>query len=212
MVKTKELIICIISIVMLILTITTSVSATNGTQDVEVLLGGSGIESEIESGMESMASYKLQTFNYRFTMFEGDSKKGSDIKDVFNTVAASNTSDIEHKVKITLTIGTGAAATTKYYPADSGETECSAADISMTGKYKVTCEYDEEGYINQITIEENEEIQEIGGGNKNTNNTTNNTTNTMPDTGVEGNVSIIIIAVAGLSAIYAYKKIKEYNI
>lgn len=50
----------------------------------------------------------------------------------------------------------------------------------------------------------------------NVNNTTNtsnttDTTNTIPYTGVSYS-SLVIIAVAGISAIYAYKKIKEYNV
>ena len=47
----------------------------------------------------------------------------------------------------------------------------------------------------------------------NTNNTTNrnNTTNTMPNTGVSYS-SVVIIAVAGVSAVYAYKKIRDYNV
>ena len=49
-----------------------------------------------------------------------------------------------------------------------------------------------------------------------TNNTTNtnvnnNTTNSMPYTGVSYS-SLTVIAIAGISAIYAYKKIKEYNV
>ncbi len=38
----------------------------------------------------------------------------------------------------------------------------------------------------------------------------NNTANTMPNAGVSYS-SIIIIAITSLSAIYAYKKIKDYN-
>ena len=55
----------------------------------------------------------------------------------------------------------------------------------------------------------------VQSGNNNTTNTTNNTNNTnntMPNTGIGENSSLIIIAIAGISAIYAYRKIKEYNI
>ncbi len=53
----------------------------------------------------------------------------------------------------------------------------------------------------------------------NTNNTTNNLNNTnsnrnnttkIPDTGVDYSV-VFIIAICGISAIYAYKKIRDYN-
>lgn len=53
--------------------------------------------------------------------------------------------------------------------------------------------------------------------NNTVNNTTNNAVNnatsnntTMPNTGVDYSV-VFIIAVCGISAIYAYKKIKDYN-
>ena len=50
--------------------------------------------------------------------------------------------------------------------------------------------------------------------NKNTNNNVNKNTNnnvvSMPDTGVDYSV-VTIIAVCGISAIYAYKKIRDYN-
>ena len=47
--------------------------------------------------------------------------------------------------------------------------------------------------------------------NVNVNKNTNNTTNTMPNTGVSYS-SVVIIAICGISAIYAYKKIRDYNI
>lgn len=42
-------------------------------------------------------------------------------------------------------------------------------------------------------------------------NNTNNTANTIPYTGVDYSL-ILIIAVCGISAVYAYKKIREYNV
>ena len=114
MVKTKELIICIISIIALILAITTNVFATEGTPDLNSLLG--------------------------------------------NTANTENTN-----------------------------------------------------------VEENE-VEVIGGTNTNTNtntnvntNVNNNTTNIMPNTGVSYS-SLVIIAIAAVYAVYAYKKIKEYNV
>lgn len=46
--------------------------------------------------------------------------------------------------------------------------------------------------------------------NKNTNKNNTNTTG-MPSTGVDYSV-IVVIAVCGISSIYAYKKIRDYNI
>lgn len=49
-----------------------------------------------------------------------------------------------------------------------------------------------------------------------TNNTVNNTTNTtnnttLPKTGTSENVLIVLIGVCAISGVYAYKKVKEYN-
>ena len=70
----------------------------------------------------------------------------------------------------------------------------------------------------QENLENNTEFEEIIGTNTNTNvntnintNVNNNTTNTMPNTGVSYS-SLVIIAIAAVSAVYAYKKIKEYNV
>ena len=69
----------------------------------------------------------------------------------------------------------------------------------------------------------NEEIPQIPettnntntNNNINTNNNTNTNTNTnktaMPNTGVDYSV-VFIIAVCGISAVYAYKKIRDYNV
>lgn len=119
---------------------------------IGIMLINSG-RSVSETGAASMDSYKLQTFNSKFTMFEGDSKKGSDIKDVFNTVAASNASDVEHQVEIKLVTPVGGSDKTMYYPKGThAEDECSAADLSMTGQYKVTCNYTD-GFVTEIEID-----------------------------------------------------------
>lgn len=122
MVKTKELVICIISIMALVLAITTTVFATDDIQDLNSLLGNTTTEENVE------------------------------------------------------------------------------------------------GNTNVANVEENTEFEIIGGTNTNTNVNTNvnenvnvNATNTIPNTGVSYS-SLVIIAVAGISAIYAYKKIKEYNV
>lgn len=49
----------------------------------------------------------------------------------------------------------------------------------------------------------------VNNTNINANANTNKTT--MPDTGVSYS-SVVIIAICGISAIYAYKKIREYNV
>lgn len=48
--------------------------------------------------------------------------------------------------------------------------------------------------------------------NTNTNKNTNKNTNTtLPQTGIDSSM-VFIIAICGISAIYAYKKIRDYNI
>lgn len=47
--------------------------------------------------------------------------------------------------------------------------------------------------------------------NNNNANNTNNTTKTIPYTGIDYSV-VLIIAICGISAIYAYKKIRDYNV
>lgn len=79
----------------------------------------------------------------------------------------------------------------------------------------------------------NNNISEIGNSSNNTNGTDNNLTNTnnvanntlqptnnntvqnttLPDTGAKSSVAIVfLIVLASISAIYTYKKVKEYNI
>lgn len=48
-------------------------------------------------------------------------------------------------------------------------------------------------------------------GNNTNNNNTNNTTKSIPYTGIDYSV-ILIIAICGISAVYAYKKIRDYNV
>ena len=127
MVKTKELVICIISIIALVLAITTNVFATDDIQDLNALLGNVSTDENVED-------------------------------------------------------------------------------------------------TNVENIEENTEFEVIGGTNTNTDTNTKtntsvntnvnsnaNATNTIPNTGVSYS-SLVVIAIAAVSAIYAYKKIKEYNV
>lgn len=46
----------------------------------------------------------------------------------------------------------------------------------------------------------------------NTVNKVNNVTNTLPKTGIEDSPAAIIMIIGVISAIYAYKKIRDYNI
>lgn len=80
--------------------------------------------------------------------------------------------------------------------------------------------------VNKNTLKENQVVENIASGNvenKNTNLNTdkkNNVVNnknenlptTTPHTGIGDYSSVIFIAVFGVCAVYAYKKVKEYNI
>ena len=103
---------------------------------IGIMLINSGREVS-ETGTASMGSYKIQSFNSNFTFYEGD-KKGSEIKNIISTVAASNQTD-EHKVKINNKMST-----------EDGYIK--ASDIKLTGDYTVYCEYTE-GYISNIVID-----------------------------------------------------------
>lgn len=71
--------------------------------------------------------------------------------------------------------------------------------------------------VENNTIENNTTTNNTITNNTTTNNTVstntakNNTTNSMPNTGIES-TSIVIIAICIISAVYAYKKIREYNV
>lgn len=99
-----------------------------------------------ETGTAGMASQKIQSFNAQFTAYEG-TKKGSEIRGIFNTVNASNATDEEHQVIF-----------------EEGSIT-SAAQLKATTNYTVTLEYaganndgatTEKGYIYKITILESE--------------------------------------------------------
>ena len=78
--------------------------------------------------------------------------------------------------------------------------------------------------------EENNNFEEIGETTNNTNTNTNTNTNVNTNTNINANVNnntntttaipytgidysvVIIIAICGVSAIYAYKKIRDYNV
>ncbi len=108
---------------------------------VGIILINSG-RDVTETGTAGMNSQKIQTFNSQFTAYEG-TKKGSELRSLYNTKNASNATDSEHQVNIT---GIN-----------------SAADLNSTKNYEVTLSYadsstksatTEAGYIYQINVSE----------------------------------------------------------
>ena len=67
-----------------------------------------------ETGTAGMQSQKIQTFNSQFTAYEG-TKKGSEIRSLYNAVNASNATDSEHQVQVTgITSAATLMSTTNY--------------------------------------------------------------------------------------------------
>lgn len=97
---------------------------------IGIMLINSGREVT-ETGTASMGSYKIQSFNSQFTMYEGE-RKGSEIKNIFNTMQSSNATDSVHQVTITGDV-----------------TDASA--IVLTQTYTVKCSYTD-GYVSSINI------------------------------------------------------------
>ena len=56
------------------------------------------------TGTAGMNSQKIQTFNSQFTAYEGF-RKGSEIKNLFTTINASNATESEHQVTMDNTAG-----------------------------------------------------------------------------------------------------------
>lgn len=108
---------------------------------IGIILINSG-KDVTETGTAGMQSQKIQTFNSQFTSYEG-TKKGSEIRSLYNTVNASNATDSVHQVKVT------------------GKTK--ASDLTATQNYNVTITYcpskvpsgytTEAGYIYLINVQ-----------------------------------------------------------
>ena len=56
----------------------------------------------VDTGTAGMQSQKIQAFNSQFTAYEG-TRKGSEIRNLINTVNASNSTDENHQVMVSCT-------------------------------------------------------------------------------------------------------------
>lgn len=88
----------------------------------------------------TMDEAQRQTFNSKYTKYEGDSKKGSDVKSLVMEIIAGNMAE-DREIKVTGDI--------KIINNQMPE------DIDNSKTYKVECKYDDEKYINEINITEN---------------------------------------------------------
>ena len=82
----------------------------------------------------TMDEAQRQTFNSKYTKYEGDSKKGSDVKSLVMEIIAGNMAE-DRDIKII----------NNQMP----------ENIDNSKTYKVECKYDDEKYINEINITEN---------------------------------------------------------
>lgn len=96
------------------------------------LYGSSGIEVS-----------QIEAFNVQFTSYAGRNLKAAHIRDLFATINASNA----------------------YYKVDSEEDECfvkytgpKASTFSSNKQYKVELKYNDEGYVCEVIVTENGNI------------------------------------------------------
>lgn len=106
---------------------------------IGIILINSG-KDVTETGTAGMTSQKIQTFNSQFTAYEG-TKKGSEIRGIYNTVNASNATDSQHQVTITGKTSATALIATKNYTVTI---TYATADTATT----------EKGYVSTINIAE----------------------------------------------------------
>lgn len=88
----------------------------------------------------TMDEAQRQTFNSKYIKYEGDSKKGSDVKSLVMEIIAGNMAE-DREIKVTGDI--------KIINNQMPE------NIDNSKTYKVECKYDDEKYINEINITEN---------------------------------------------------------
>lgn len=80
---------------------------------IGIILINSG-RDVVDTGTAGMNNQKIQTFNAQFTAYEG-TKKGSEIRNIYNAVNSSNATDSVHQVAITGITSAGSLVSTKNY-------------------------------------------------------------------------------------------------
>lgn len=87
-------------------------------------------------------STEIATFNSKFLSYAGTNKTAAQVKSLANVIIASNSTNVNHKVKIKV-LGNGATD--------------SANDISnyvanLTGSFTIEISYGTNGYVENVTI------------------------------------------------------------
>ena len=97
---------------------------------IGIILINSG-KDVTETGTAGMNSQKIQTFNAQFTPYEG-TKKGSEVRGIWNVVKSSNGVNKEHRVTIL--------------------PDNMPSDLKPMSDYTVTIVYGEDGYATNINV------------------------------------------------------------
>lgn len=97
--------------------------------------------SSSNSVVASMEQAEKETFNAKFTQYEGTTVRGATVKSLIMTIIASNMADEERQIEVTGDINL------------TGDEVPDSVDTSK--KYKVKCFMSDEGYVNEVEILEN---------------------------------------------------------
>ncbi len=94
----------------------------------------------------AMDEVEVQQFNQKFVQYEGD-QKGTTIRSLLQAVLANNTSQDSDERRVEVDGD---------FTVDKGDTNISAQlqDIETGSTYSVQCDYNEDGIVETITIEQ----------------------------------------------------------
>lgn len=110
----------------------------------------------VTSGMGGSArAMEMQTFNSQFVSYGGDAVSSSQVRSLVSSVITSNAENENHPVLVA-TKGPGFKAGTSLYNSGTSDAANLAKinqGLKSTYRFKVSLEYDEDGFINKITIE-----------------------------------------------------------
>lgn len=98
-------------------------------------------KDSLDNSIGTISETAILTFNSNFTSYESDQLKGSNVKMLIQTVIASNMANEDHQIDVTGDI----EVINEQVP----------DNIETSKTYSVQCNYDDDGYINNIEIKEN---------------------------------------------------------
>jgi len=173
----------------------------------------------LDDVLEEATAQQVRMFNVRFESFYGRPQNAASIRQLILLVNNSNAEGVR-EVEIEGFVTELEEDPLRY----------EASNLTNNRMYTVEFDHDEHGFISNVTISEVTEIipeddvpptgeepppAQQNNVTQNENETQNQTPadpdEDLPQTGLS-NAVIIILAICGISAIYAFKKIKEYDI